>query len=176
VQIVDETLRSVTVNLQYNRGTALNLVPPAGTLPSVADTSKLDVSLLWRPMQRLRVDNTYLNSRLDTKAGIAVFQNRIVRSSWNYQFTKEISLRLIAQHEKTDAGPATRLADSRNLNFDVLLRYVINPLSAFYVGYNRNARNFEIIETAMGRELVAADALTKDGEQVFVKLSYLFQR
>jgi hypothetical protein len=176
VRIADDSLRSATINIQYDRGTALNLVPPAGMLPSVADNSKLDVSLLWRPLQRLRVDNTYLNAQLETKSGVSVFQNRIIRSSWNYQFTKEISLRLIAQQEKTDAGPATRLADSRNLNFDVLLRYVINPLSAFYVGYNRNARNFDIIETATGRELVAADSLTKDGEQVFVKLSYLFQR
>jgi hypothetical protein len=175
-QIRNDSLSSLTVDLQYREGTALNLVPRAGQLPEVADTDRIDVSLLWRPIQQLRVDNTYLKTNLETKSGVKVFDNEIVRSSWNYQFTREISLRVIGQYEKTNAGPATRLRDNKNLNFDVLLRYVINPLSAFYVGYNSNQRNFEIIETTEGRELVASDNLTKDGEQVFVKFSYLFQR
>lgn len=175
-QIRDESLSSLTVDLQYRAGTALNLVPPRGQLPSVADTDRVDLSVLWRPVQQLRVDNTYLRTTLDTKTGIRVFENEIIRSSWNYQFTREISLRLIAQYEKTDAGPATRLSDSKNLNFDVLLRYVINPMSAFYAGFNTNSRNFDIIDTPDGRELVPSNNLTKDGEQFFVKFSYLFQR
>jgi hypothetical protein len=175
-QLVDESLSQLTVDVRFNQGEALNLVPAAGTLPDVADNRRVDLSLLWRPIDRLRVDNTYLNTTLETRRGVKVFDNQILRSSWNYQFTREISLRFIAQYEETIAGPATRLSDSKNLNFDVLLRYVINPLSAFYLGFNSNARNFDIIETDMGRELIAADSLTKDGEQVFVKFSYLFQR
>jgi hypothetical protein len=142
----------------------------------VADTNRFDLSLLWRPIQQLRVDNTYLKANLDTKSGLKVFENEILRTSWNYQFTREISLRAIVQYENTKAGPATRLKDGENLNFDLLLRYVINPLSAFYIGFNINQRNFDIIETSEGRELVLADNLTKDGEQFFVKFSYLFQR
>ncbi|MDP3517669.1 MAG: DUF5916 domain-containing protein [Pseudohongiella sp.] len=176
VQLVDESLSQVTLDARYNEGEALNIVPAAGNMPSVADNRRVDLSLLWRPIERLRVDNTYLNTSLKTQQGVKVFDNEILRSSWNYQFTKEISLRLIAQYEETNAGPATRLVDSKNLNFDVLLRYVINPLSAFYLGFNSNARNFDIVETATGRELIASDSLTKDGEQVFVKFSYLFQR
>ena len=176
VQLVDESLSQVTVDARYSQGEALNLVPAAGNLPDVADNRRVDLSLLWRPIERLRVDNTYLNTSLKTQNGIKVFDNEILRSSWNYQFTKEISLRFIAQYEETIAGPATRLVDSKNLNFDVLLRYVINPLSAFYLGFNSNARNFDIVDTATGRELVVSDSLSKDGEQVFVKFSYLFQR
>lgn len=175
-QFRNESSSSVTFDVRYRKGDTLNLVPPRGQLPSVADTDRVDVSLLWRPIDRLRVDNTYLNTTLETREGTKVFNNEIIRSSWNYQFTREISLRLIAQYEKTDAGPATRLTDSKNLNFDVLLRYVINPLSAFYLGFNTNSRNFDIIETQSGRELVPSDSLTKDGEQFFVKFSYLFQR
>lgn len=175
-QITNDTFSSLTFDLQYTQGTALNIVPPLGQLPEVADTNRIDLSVLWRPIQQLRIDNTYLKANLDTKEGAKIFENEILRSSWNYQFTKEISLRFITQYEKTDAGPATRLRDSENLNFDVLLRYVINPLSAFYVGYNTNQRNFEIIDTPDGREMVLSDNLTKDGQQIFVKLSYLFQR
>ena len=104
-----------------------------------------------------------------------VFSNEIIRSNWNYQFTKELSLRFIAQYEETDAG-TSRLRDDENLNFDLLLRYVINPWSAFYVGYNTNSSNFDIIETEGERELILTDSLKKDGDQIFVKFSYLFQR
>jgi hypothetical protein len=174
--IRNDSLSSATIEAAYRTGSALNLVPPVGQLPVVADTNRFDLSLLWRPIQQLRVDNTYLKANLDTKSGLKVFENEILRTSWNYQFTREISLRAIVQYENTKAGPATRLKDGENLNFDVLLRYVINPLSAFYVGFNINQRNFDIIDTPEGRELVLADNLTKDGEQFFVKFSYLFQR
>ena len=85
-------------------------------------------------------------------------------------------MRFIVQYEETKAGPMTRLSNKKSLNFDVLLRYVINPWSAFYAGYNTNESNFEIIEDEGQRELVATDYLRGDGDQIFVKFSYLFQR
>lgn len=172
----NDVLSTLSVDLRYRQGTALNLVPPVGHLPFVADTSRTDISLLWRPLQRLNIDNTYLNTYLETDRGVKVFRNEIMRSSWNYQFTREMSLRFIAQYEETDAGPATRLRNRRNMNMDVLLRYVINPWSALYVGYNNNSSNFDIVETHGERELVASDSLKRDGDQFFVKFSYLMQR
>ena len=176
VGLNNNTLESVQVRANYQQGTALNLVPPIGTLPSVADTSRVDLSVLVRPFDQLSVDNTYFLTELDTIGGTQIFSNEIIRSNWNYQFTKELSLRFIAQYDKTEAGPATRLKDDENLNFDVLLRYVINPWSAFYVGYNSNQSNFEIVEIEGERELVVANDLRRDGDQFFVKFSYLFQR
>lgn len=170
-------LQTLTFSGSYQTGTALNLVPPAGTMPFIADTSRLDFDVLWRPIDRLRIANTYLHTELETSSGgTKVFSNEIIRSNWNYQFTRELSLRFIAQYEETDAGPATRLIDDKNLNFDLLLRYVINPWSAFYVGYNTNQSNFDIVETEGERELVVTNDLRRDGDQLFVKFSYLFQR
>ncbi len=168
-------LTSLSFNVRYRNGTALNLVPRRGSLPSVVDSSRFDLEVIWRPIDRLRVSNTYLHAELDSSAG-AVFSNEIMRSTWNYQFTRELSLRFIAQYEDLDAGPATRLIDDKTMNFDLLLRYVINPWSAFYVGYNSNSSNFDIVETENGRELITTSDLRQDGEQVFVKFSYLFQR
>lgn len=167
---------SLSFNMSYTNGTSLNLVPPTGTLPNVGDSSRVDVGLLWRPVDRLRIDNTFLRADLKAAGGAKVFTNDIFRSNWNYQFTREMSLRFIAQYENTDAGPATRLKDDKNLNFDVLLRYVINPWSAFYVGYNRNSSNFDIVDSEGVLELVTTDDLKKDGDQFFVKFSYMFQR
>jgi len=83
---------------------------------------------------------------------------------------------ILAQYVETDAGPATRLEDDKSLNFDLLLRYVINPWSAFYLGYNSNQTNFDIIESEGERELIISNDLRKDGDQIFMKFSYLFQR
>jgi hypothetical protein len=167
-------LSTLTLDASVRKGTALNLVPRRGTLPSVADIQRLDISVLWRPIERLRVDNSYVTSELDGRTG-KVFTNEIFRSSWNYQFTREMSLRFITQYEKTDAGPNTRLVDDENLNFDILLRYVINPWSALYVGYNSNQSNFDIIEVEDEREVVVTNDLKRDGDQIFVKFSYMFQ-
>ncbi|MDF1765165.1 MAG: DUF5916 domain-containing protein [Gammaproteobacteria bacterium] len=176
VSLENNTLNSLEFEASYRSGTSLNLVPPRGSLPNIVDSARVSVDALWRPIDRLRVLNTYLNTALETPAGTKVFTNRIARSNWNYQFTKEWSLRFIAQYDETDAGPATRLVDDENLNFDLLLRYVINPWSALFIGYNTNQSNFDIVDMEGERELVIANDLRKDGEQVFVKFSYLFQR
>ena len=177
VNIFDNTLQTATFRASYREGRALNLVPPIGTLPYVADTSRIDLSFLWRPLDQLSINNTYFLTELENRGGSAkIFKNEIFRSNWNYQFTKELSLRFIAQYDETETGPATRLQDDENLNFDVLLRYVINPWSAFYIGYNSNRSNFDIIEYEGERELIVANDLRQDGDQFFVKFSYLFQR
>ena len=132
---------------------------------------------------RLRIDTNYLFTHLDDRnGGGEIFENRIFRSRWNYQFTKEMSVRFIAQLEETDPTALTRLPHDRNLNFDVLFRYVLNPWSALYVGYNQNQSNFQLVEldtpnsSGQMRELVRTDDLTRDASQLFVKFSYLLQR
>ncbi len=171
------TLNTLSFSADFRTGTTLNLVPPRGTLPNIADTTRFSVDMLWRPISALRITNTIFHTELKTESGGRdIFTNDIFRSNWNYQFTKEWSLRFIAQYDETDAGPASRLVDDKNLNFDLLLRYVINPWSAFFVGYNTNQSNFDIVEMEGERELVVSNDLRNDGDQIFVKFSYLFQR
>ena len=176
VQLQNNSLNTLQFGFGYRAGTTLNLVPNVGTLPYVADHARVTADALWRPTDRLRVNNTYLYTEVQNSAGARIFSNEIVRSNWNYQFTREWSLRFITQYEETTGGPLTRLEDERNLNFDLLLRYVINPWSAFYVGYNSNSSNFEIVDFEGERELVSTTDLRRDGDQFFVKFSYLFQR
>jgi hypothetical protein len=172
-----DTLSKFGIGANVGSGTRINLVPPVGIEPELADALDVELELLWRPMDRLRVDTTYLFTELkDPGAGGKIFDNRILRSRWNYQFTKELSLRVIAQHEQTDATPGlTRLTADESLNLDVLLRYVLNPWSALYVGFNTNSSNFQLVDTENGREIVSSDDLSRDGRQLFVKFSYLLQ-
>jgi hypothetical protein len=169
--------------IRYDTGTVINLVPAIGALPELADRDYFETEIRFRPSQRLRIDTNYLFTHLDDRGGGGeIFENRILRTRWNYQFTKEMSVRFIAQLEETDPTALTRLERDRNLNFDVLFRYVLNPWSALYVGYNTNRSNFQIVEldtpngSGQMRELVPTDDLARDGSQLFVKFSYLLQR
>ena len=44
---------------------------------------------------------------LDQNTNLNIFNNHIMRSKWNYQFTKEFSLRLIGQYITTIANPGS---------------------------------------------------------------------
>jgi len=176
INFESQALSTIGFSAQLESGTAINLVPEFGMQPELADTSNVQLELLWRPIDRLRLDTTYLYTNLDDRGGGGkIFSNEIFRTRWNYQFTKELSVRFIAQYEETDAGILTSLEDEKSMNYDVLVRYVLNPWSALYVGYNSNSSNFELIDTEDGTDLIRTDDLRRDGEQFFVKFSYLFQ-
>ena len=152
-------------------------MPPIGEEPELADRLFIEAELLWRPMDRLRVDTSLLSTELEDREGRGtIFTNRIVRTRWNYQFTKEMSLRVILQHEDTKPTELSRLARDEKLNVDVLFRYVLNPWSALYVGFNNNESNLQLVENEDGTtELVRSEDLARDGRQLFVKFSYLLQ-
>jgi hypothetical protein len=88
-----------------------------------------------------------------------------------------MSLRVILQHEETKPDPQlSRLTRDENLNLDVLFRYVLNPWSALYIGFNNNESNLQLVENEDGTtELLRTEDLARDGQQLFVKFSYLFQ-
>ena len=175
-EFATQMFTTVGFSLVLEAGETINLDPAAGHQPEVADSVSAQFELLWRPLDRLRHDFTYLYTKLDDPNGDGrIFTDRIVRSRWNYQFTKELSLRFIAQIEETDPGPLTSLKRDENLNFDLLMRYVINPWSALYAGYNTNSSNFALVDTEMGTEMVRTHDLHRDGQQVFLKFSYLLQ-
>lgn len=162
----------------YEQGTDINLKPPAGEEPTLVDVSEIQLELDWRPTDQLFVSTEFLDLEFKDRAtGNKLFNNQIIRSRWSYQFTKELTLRFIAQSEdlKPSDTSLTRLKRERNVNYDLLVRYVLNPWSAFSMGYNSNANNFDFIETEEGRELVDTSSLRKSGSQFFVKFSYLWQ-
>ena len=84
-------------------------------------------------------------------------------------------MRFIVQHEDTDPTALSRLVRDESLNLDVLFRYVLNPWSALYVGFNNNESNLQLVDTPQGTQLVRTEDLARDGQQFFVKFSYLLQ-
>jgi len=188
-------LRWLTVQGYYQWGNGVNFVAPSaetpiacpGLPPTVAtscapylarsDNGEAVVS--FRPFSALRVDNTYLFSRLrDRETGGGIFNNHIIRSKWNWQFNRELSFRMILQYTATLANSSfTSLPTTKQLNGDFLITYLIHPGTAIYVGYNSDFQNIdpELQLAPNGSLLRTKDRMMNDGRLFFVKVSYLFR-
>lgn len=178
----------LNLDAEMDWGTATNFVPRTGP-PVLGYQNTATVRGTVRPTKGLTIENTYLMTRLlDQNTGLNIFNNHIMRSKWNYQFTKEFSLRLIGQYTTTIANPGlTTLQTTKQFNGDVLFTYLLNPGTAIYVGYNSDLQNIDpsLLRTCGGLAcapgetfdgvLRTRNSFLNDGRQVFIKLSYLFR-
>jgi hypothetical protein len=171
-------IAQLNISANYAWGKRINVAPAAGAEPFLANYNDANLTLTLRPVPPLTIRNSYLLSRLtDTRSGSSVFNNHIVRSNWNWQFTREASSRVILQYNSLLANPGmTSLQTAKNFNLDLLFTYQLNAWTALFVGYNTNQQNIELIEAATGPSVVRnADRFINDGRQFFVKFSYLFR-
>jgi hypothetical protein len=171
-------IKQVSVNGELGWGTSTNFDPATGP-PVLAGSSYATIGAAFRPVKGLTVDNTYLLTRLqDLSTGANIFNNHIIRSKWNYQFTRAFSLRVIGQYSAVLSNPAlTSLQNTKSLNADVLFTYLPHPGTAIYVGYNSNMQNLDrsLGLDPNGNILRTRDSFINDGRQFFVKVSYLFR-
>jgi len=133
--------------------------------------------MLVRPARKLQLQSNYFYTALKSLEGPTIFNDHIIRLRTNYQFTRELSLRLILQFEATITNPSlTSLEDRRNLNADVLITYLVNPWTALYVGYNGNRQNLILTEGEGGVRIDRTQGtLINDANQFFLKFSYLLR-
>ncbi|HLJ27369.1 MAG TPA: DUF5916 domain-containing protein [Candidatus Angelobacter sp.] len=178
-------LRQLIFNINTFRQGAVNIVVPAGQLPNEGDETTINAGLTYKPFNGLQIDNTYIMDRVrHNPLGHAVFDNHIIRSKWNYQFTPALSLRVIAQYNGLLANQQfSSLQTTKNMNFDFLFTYLPHPGTAIYAGYNSNLENIDpelCVKVAgqcdpNGIGLVHGPGrLLNDGRQVFIKISYLW--
>jgi Domain of unknown function (DUF5916) len=152
---------------------------PSSCPPTIAKANYAQIYATIRPIKGLTIDNSYLLSRLRSEANrFSDFNNHIIRSKWNYQFSREFSLRFIGQYSTVLANPLnTSLLTTKSFNADVLFTYLVHPGTAVYVGYNSNLQN---LDPALGLDPNGninrtRDHFINDGRQFFVKISYLFR-
>src|SRR5204862_4018648 len=89
----------------------------------------------FRPSSRLLLEETYLYSRLSQPAA-SIFDNHIVRSKVNYQFTRALSLRGILDYNAILANASqVQLERRKHLTADMLVTYLLHPGTAVYIGY-----------------------------------------
>lgn len=181
-------LRVINWNTKIIRDGTVVVVPPTGQLPYTGNETAITNTLGIKPTNSLQIDNTYILERVvNGLAHHAVVNSNIIRSKWNYQFTREFSLRFIAQYNGVLTNPSySSLPTTKNMNYDVLFTYFLHPGTAIYLGYNSNLENVApglCLHVAGSMEcdpngggLIRGNHLTNDGREIFVKISYLFRR
>src|SRR5213594_467968 len=173
--LATEWLKWLGLDASYTWGTAVNHDPADGLTPFLGWAAETEVKVTLRPTSRLRMDQAYIVSLLNTAAGVRVLSERLLRAKVNYQFNRFVSLRAIVDYE-AETGDTTLadVEDDKQWRADVLLTYLPNPGTAVYVGYTDSYRNLGLVgsppEVARRR---SPD--TSIGRQVFVKLSYLLR-
>jgi hypothetical protein len=172
--------RKLTLQGFYQFGDGVNFIPAANRAPFLARADNGYVTLSFLPAKPLKIDNTYLYSRLrDRTSPDSIFDNHIARSEWNWQFNRELSARIILQYTSTLANPAlTALTTTKQFNTDFLITYLVHPGTAVYVGYNSDLQNYDpnlALDPINGGILRTRNGYINDGRQFFVKVSYLFR-
>jgi len=194
--------KKATILASYQFGDGVNFVANFATPdpyghPYVAREDTGQVSLTLRPIMPLKIDNTYLFERVRAQdataqfvqaqfpgAGRSILNDHIIRSKWNWQFTPQLSVRVILQYNALLAAtpgvgsPYTYLPTSRGFNGDFLITYLIHPGTAIYLGYNSNLQNLSVVpatEGSPGFVTNTAHGYINDSRQFFVKVSYLFR-
>lgn len=164
------------LNAFYSQGTEINFFPAAGRLPSLGNDTEASAGFTVKPGSRLQFEQKYIFSRLGESSGRGVlFENHLLRSKVNYQFTRPLSFRVIVDYNGLAGNPL--LADlerTKRLNYDLLLTYMVHPGTALYVGYSDRYENLLIDPTDPLGLRRTANLNHSTSRQFFAKLSYAF--
>jgi hypothetical protein len=172
--------------LDTSLGGNVNYNPVDGKAPSLLDRQNASVLFTVQPIRQLTIDNTYLLDRnFAASDGPFVYESQTMRSKVNYQFTRALSARVIAEMRSTLANPAeTTLQRTTQLSTQALLTWLPHPGTAVYLGYTNDLQNIDpsLCNKLPGggcdpnnTVLPRSESLLNDGKQIFLKASYLFR-
>ena len=167
----------------YTHGSGVNYYPAAGYQPFPAGWRYGSLDLTLRPTPRLRLDEKYIYSHLQTRPGwqstsaaTAIYNNHIVRWKVNYQFTRELSVRAILDYSGVLPNTSLVALDrTKRLSYDLLLTYLLHPGTALYVGYTDIYENLLFDPARPPYLQLSGFPNMNTGRQAFVKLSRLFR-
>jgi hypothetical protein len=180
-----EWLKWLTALALLNSGRTINYYPASGLAPFGANGLYGQLEFTLRPTPRLRFGQSYIYDRLGmrddsrppgTPATASIYNNHILRTKFNYQFTRPLSLRVILDYNSVLPNPSlVALERAKRFSPDILVTYLVNPGTALYVGYTDRYENLDILPTVpptLGR---IGSPSVSTGRQFFVKLSYLLR-
>jgi hypothetical protein len=173
-------------NLEMTRGGNVNYNPATGEAPSLLARQAVSLLFTVQPAHQLTIDNTYLLDRDFAAAGGAfVYECQTLRSKVNYQFTRALSARVVAELDSTLANPdETSILRTKQISTQALITWLPHPGTAIYFGYTNDMQN---IDRSLCNRLLSGgcdpnnttlprgDLLMNDGRQIFLKASYLFR-
>lgn len=183
VEFKTEWLKWLAWSSSYTRGAGVNYYPASGLAPELGDSQNATAELTLRPVNRLRLDETYIYSQLKTRTGwsgstglVSVYNNHIVRSKLNYQFTREFSFRAIVDYNTVLPNTSlVSLEPARRAGYDLLFTYLLHPGTAIYAGYTDIYQNLALDPSRPPYLQYTNYPDFNTGRQAFVKLSYQFR-
>ncbi|NIY13572.1 MAG: hypothetical protein GWM98_01100 [Nitrospinaceae bacterium] len=178
LEVFSAWIPQAEISLDYEQGTEVNFNPPEGSDPFLGSFTNVDLRATLLPVTPLRIENTYLFTALKQRGTDAsVFNDHIIRSKINYQFSRELSLRAILQYEATHTNPTlTSLSNEKRLSGDFLITYLVHPGTALYVGYTSIVENIDPRLIKRNDELLrTGNRFLESAKQFFVKFSYLYR-
>jgi hypothetical protein len=184
-----EWLKWLSISASISRGKGVNFFAAPGLAPFSANFLNGQFGFTVRPSLHVRFDQTYIYSRLATREGStptglsarpSIFNNHVLRSKLNYQFSRELSLRAILDYNAVLPNPQlVALARSKRVTADFLLTYLLHPGTALYLGYTDRYENLAL-DPGMPPSLPPSlrfirSPTTSTGRQFFAKISYLLR-
>jgi hypothetical protein len=173
-----EYLKKVLIDATYSFGTRIDYSTPTGVNAILGRGNEAQVMATFRPIASVKWDEIYDLTRLrtNTTQSIGVFDNHLIRSRINYQYNRELSLRVIVDYNATLPNSALFSVDrQKRVTGDVLLTWLLHPGTAFYLGYTDSLENIALM-TGDPNTIVRTNLpATTTQRQFFAKLSYLFR-
>ncbi len=192
----------ISFSTRYAQGTGENFFPaqaPVPIQPFLGNTRRVNLGFTLRPSSRFRLDETLIYYRLGTREGSvpppfspghSIFNNYLNRAKLNYQFTKELSLRLILDYNATIANsqlfdlqrslggsddPNGPFAPTKQFTTDVLFTYLLHPGTAIYLGYNNGYSDLNLRPGPPPFVAVQGAPNNTTSRLFFIKVSYLLR-
>jgi hypothetical protein len=179
VGLHSEYFKRALIDWNYNWGTRINYSTPDGVNAFLGRGAEAQMILTLRPVARIKWDEIYSLTRLrtnDTNRSEGVFVNHLVRSRINYQYNRQLSLRVIVDYNATLRNPALFSLDrQKRVTGDVLLTWLLHPGTAFYVGYTDSLENLALTVGSPNTVIRTNLPSTTTQRQFFAKMSYLFR-
>jgi hypothetical protein len=123
--------------------------------PELGRGSTISLWATLKPLERFNIQPSLDYSDLYHDGGGEIYSGYIVRAKFNYQFTRELFLRLVAQYDGFE----------RAFALEPLLTYKINPFTIFYIGSSHDFAEFAAPQ----------DRYAATSRQFFAKFQYLVQ-
>ena len=118
-----------------------------------------NLGLTLKPRHNILLEPSINYDRSENRdTGEELFEGYIFRTRLNYQFTRELSMRLVVQYDDFDKA----------WDFDPLLTYRLSPFSLFYIGSTYDYAAVDLGESNTTR-------WKSTSRQFFLKLQYLFR-
>ncbi|HVV45209.1 MAG TPA: hypothetical protein VHC72_08375, partial [Bryobacteraceae bacterium] len=173
-----EYFKFVTLDGGTSWGTRINYSTPSGVAAFLGRGREVNVNLTFRPSSRIKIDEIYDLTRLRTMGAHsqAVFVNHLLRSRLNFQYNRQLSLRVIIDYNALLNNAALFDADrQKRVTGDILLTWLLNPGTALYLGYTDTLENQALLAGIPNTVVRTNLPSVTTQRQFFAKISYLFR-